>query len=131
MLVLLLLLIVTPTGLCSIIVQTLIYIDTVPGYKNLSACAEYPVSTLIRDMWNGCGDDSQLTSYSCFCTDSYLKFMFDISPAIISSCGSAQTAQVASAVDLFERYCAIGVDHASLVTVTCRLSEIKSGGSHY
>jgi len=88
---------------------TSIYIDLVPGYKNLPACAELPVSTMIRNMWNGCGDDSRLTSFSCFCTDSYSKFSWDISTAVVASCGPGfAQAQATSAVSVFHNYCANG-----------------------
>lgn len=88
---------------------TPIYLDLVPGYSNLSSCAVTPLSTLIREMWNGCGDGGALTSYSCFCTDSYSKFGWDISTAIISTCGLSMTAQVTSAVAVFSTYCASGM----------------------
>jgi len=87
---------------------TPIYLDVTPGYKSLSACAELPLSTLIRNMWNGCGDDSGLTSYSCFCTDSYSKFSWDISTAVVSHCGDGLAAQATSAVSVFHEYCASG-----------------------
>ncbi|KAK5655130.1 hypothetical protein OQA88_6029 [Cercophora sp. LCS_1] len=86
---------------------TKIYIDVVPGYKNLSTCAKDPLSSLVRGMRNGCGDGSDLTSYSCFCTDSYSKFSWDISTAVSANCGSSPDAraQVKSAVGVFEEYC--------------------------
>ncbi|KAK3681308.1 hypothetical protein B0T22DRAFT_445518 [Podospora appendiculata] len=87
---------------------TSIYIDLIPGYHNLSSCAVVPLSTLVRNMFNGCGDDSQLTSYSCFCTDSYSKFSWDISTAVVAGCGSSRIDQATSAVDVFHGYCRDG-----------------------
>jgi len=89
---------------------TPIYIDVVPGYKNLSTCAQAPLSSLVRGMQNGCGDGSDLTSYSCFCTDSYSKFSWDISTAVGANCGPSPNAQaqITSAVGVFEEYCAHG-----------------------
>jgi hypothetical protein len=102
---------------------TSIYLDLVPGYKSLSECAEFPLSTLIRNMWNGCGDNSDLTSYSCFCTDSFSKFSWDISTAIVSSCGSGLgAAQATSAVSVFHNYCANGTTQLTTVAVATAAS---------
>lgn len=68
---------------------TYVYIDTVSGYDELSKCAEIPLSTFVRNMENCCRDGSQLTSYSCFCTNSYQKFNFDISTAVLAQCGQS------------------------------------------
>ena len=113
---------------------TKIYIDVVPGYKNLSACAKDPLSSLVRGMQNGCGDGSDLTSYSCFCTDSYSKFSWDISTAVSTNCGSSSNAgaQVKSAVGVFEEYCANGTTQlqtvvAVLTTTGGNLTSSKFG----
>lgn len=106
---------------------TNIYIDLVSGYKDLSTCAEYPLSTLIRDMQNGCGDDSELTSYSCFCTDSYSKFSWDISTAALSRCGSAMAAQATSAVEVFHAYCLSGSQQLSTVFATATTCKYRTG----
>jgi hypothetical protein len=66
-------------------------------------------------MWNGCGDGSDLASYSCFCTDSYSKFRWDISTSVSKNCRSLPT-QVAIAVGVFEEYCASGTTQLGLVT---------------
>jgi len=106
--------------MASFVNPTPVYIDLVPGYKNLSACAEVPVSTMIRNMWNGCGDDSLLTSFSCFCTDSYSKFSWDISTAVLAGCGGAESSasgQATSAVGIFHDYCRDGTSQL-LTTAT-------------
>lgn len=53
----------------AVIAQSL-FINSLPEYSVLPACAERPLSTIVRDMRYGCGDGKQTTSYSCFCTDS-------------------------------------------------------------
>ncbi|KAK8005683.1 hypothetical protein PG990_011720 [Apiospora arundinis] len=118
--------------------KTSIYLDKAPGYWQLPACAMTPISTIVRDMYKGCGDGGHLTSYTCFCTDSYFKARWDISTDIASSCSrdnsnhpatvsiaasamSATTvsasdsvlpfprAAVQSALGVFEAYCDVGV----------------------
>jgi len=108
---------------------TPIYIDVVPGYKNLSTCAQAPLSSLVRGMQNGCGDGSDLTSYSCFCTDSYSKFSWDISTAVGANCGPSSNAQaqITSAVGVFEEYCAYGT--TQLEAVPAVLTTSTTGGS--
>lgn len=51
--------------------KTSIYIDQVAGYSALAPCAENRVSAIVRAQASGCGDDQQLTSFSCFCIDQY------------------------------------------------------------
>jgi len=87
---------------------TPIYIDRVPGYEALESCAVYPLSTIVRNMWRGCGDGSKLTSYACFCKSSYSKFSWQISTAVAENCGSAQETLATSAVDVFHSYCTYG-----------------------
>ncbi|KAK9415753.1 putative FMN-dependent dehydrogenase [Seiridium unicorne] len=77
-----------------------------------------PLSTIVRDMELGCGDESRLTSYSCFCTASFFKFRWDISTAVLSNCGITATAQATSAIGVFNDYCALGMDKAQLVPTT-------------
>lgn len=86
-----------------------IYIDLVPDYGNLSDCAEPPLHDIVRNMASGCGDGSHLTSYTCFCTDSYSKFLYDISTAVSSQCTSTNPkAQATSVLKVFEEYCVNG-----------------------
>lgn len=88
--------------------ETGIYIDLVSGYKNLSDCAETPLSRIVRNMESGCGDGAKLTSYSCFCTNSYSKFSWDISTAVVTNCNVSKRAEATSAVAVFEDYCSYG-----------------------
>ena len=75
-------------------------------------------------MRNGCGDESQLTSYSCFCTDWHLKFRFDISTDVVSRCGPGLVAQATSAVEVFKKYCEIGIPASLTRTVTTRAGRL-------
>lgn len=105
---------------------TYVYIDTVSGYDELSKCAEIPLSTIVRNMENGCRDGSQLTSYSCFCTDSYQKFNFDISTAVLAQCGRTISAQAMSAVKVFQDYCIIDTEaDLSTTSSVCTKTSIK------
>ncbi|KAK8023931.1 hypothetical protein PG993_011997 [Apiospora rasikravindrae] len=83
--------------------KTRVYLDEAPGYLQLPACAMTPISTIVRDMSKGCGDGGRLTSYTCFCTDSYRKARWDISTEIAASCSkdasSASTPAVVRTVD--------------------------------
>ncbi|KAB5549686.1 hypothetical protein GE09DRAFT_181409 [Coniochaeta sp. 2T2.1] len=90
-----------------------VFIDQVPAYWNLPECAELPLSTLVRDMTSGCGDNQKTTSFSCFCTDSFSAFETMISTDVISHCtsttGDAPSALATSALDVFESYCRLKV----------------------
>ncbi|KAK8102964.1 hypothetical protein PG984_016110 [Apiospora sp. TS-2023a] len=68
--------------------KTRVYLDEVPAYWQLPACALTPISTIVRDMSKGCGDGGRLTSYACFCTESYRKARWDISTEIAAKCSS-------------------------------------------
>ncbi|KAB5578652.1 hypothetical protein GE09DRAFT_1214811 [Coniochaeta sp. 2T2.1] len=86
-----------------------VFIDQVPAYWNLPECAELPLSTLVRDMTSGCGDNQKTTSFSCFCTDSFAAFETMISTDVVSHCssttGDAPSALATSALDVFDSYC--------------------------
>lgn len=103
------------------------YIDTIPGYNELSACAVDVLSTVVRDENSGCQDTYALTSYTCFCTDSSSFFSNVISRDVVSGCDSSiATPQVTSALSIFDAYCALGVA-AGLVTNQIR----KSAGTRF
>lgn len=94
------------------VIQTTNYIDTIDGYSSLSSCAIDVLSTVVRGEFSGCGGwDDNLTSYTCFCTDSYSFMSTVISTDIITSCdgGSTASAQATSALSVFDEYCALGV----------------------
>ncbi|KAG8169875.1 hypothetical protein KVR01_000620 [Diaporthe batatas] len=95
------------------ILQTTNYIDTIDGYSSLSSCAIEVLSTIVRGEFSGCGGwDNMLTSYTCFCTDSYSFMSSAISTDVIESCDSGVTAsaQATSALAIFDEYCALGVE---------------------
>lgn len=101
------------------IVPTSNFIDTITGYSDLSSCAADVLSTIVRAQSSGCGDDGALTSYTCFCTDSSRLFSFEISSAVSLTCKSLSESekQVSSALEVWEGYCALGVQ-AGLATTT-------------
>lgn len=84
------------------------YIDSIPGYSKLPSCAEEPLSTIVRDMVDGCGDGGELTSYSCFCTQSSSRIAMTISAQVMSNCPDSSSAAATSALDVFESYCQLG-----------------------
>jgi hypothetical protein len=101
-------------GYSSIAWAQSIYINQVSAYSDLDSCAEPPLSTVVRDMYSGCGDGGRLTSYSCFCTASSEKFASIISTAVLKACpGSTDDAD--SATSVFSAYCQLG---AVLTTAT-------------
>ncbi|KAK8073944.1 hypothetical protein PG994_004843 [Apiospora phragmitis] len=79
--------------------KTRVYLNDAPGYAQLPPCAVTPISTIVRDMSKGCGDGGRLTSYACFCTDSYRKARWDISTDIANSCSKDASAQTARLVE--------------------------------
>lgn len=102
----------TSTSSRTKVIQTTNYIDTIDGYSSLSSCAIDVLSTVVRGEFSGCGGwDDNLTSYTCFCTDSYSFMSTVISTDIITSCngGSTASAQATSALSVFDDYCALGV----------------------
>lgn len=82
-----------------------VFINQVPAYTQLPACAELPLSTIVRGMVSGCGDNHQTTSYGCFCFSSSAKFDRDISTAVASRCTSNPQEAAASALSVFNSYC--------------------------
>jgi hypothetical protein len=84
-----------------------IFIDQVTDYQLLASCAEYEVSTVVRDMSAGCGDDQQTTSFACFCLMSSVIYRSKISSKVLKACPN-ETAQVTTATDVFHEYCEQG-----------------------
>jgi hypothetical protein len=83
-----------------------IFIDKVPEYAQLPACAEVPLSTIVRDMKAGkCGDGGMLTSFSCYCGTSSTVFNSIISEAVSSRCMPELPDATASALAVFDSYC--------------------------
>lgn len=86
-----------------------IFINQVPEYSAMPACAEAPVSAIVRDMDYGCGDGKHTTSYSCFCIDSSSHYDEVISSAVTSACTAIDASSAASeALDVFASYCKLG-----------------------
>lgn len=107
------------------VIQTTNYIDTIDGYSSLSSCAIDVLSTVVRGEFSGCGGwDDNLTSYTCFCTDSYSFMSTVISTDVLTSCAgdSAASAQATSALSIFDDYCALGVAAGLEPTSECRSS---------
>lgn len=82
-----------------------VYINQVPEYSQLPACAEVPLSTVVRNMVSGCGDNHQTTSYGCFCVSSSAKFDRVIGSAVASRCTDSPQEAAASALSVFDSYC--------------------------
>ncbi|KAM7202608.1 hypothetical protein V8F20_004397 [Naviculisporaceae sp. PSN 640] len=102
---------------------TPIYINALTAYSDLPACAEVPLSNIVRNMWSGCGDGSQLTSFSCFCTDSYSKFSWEISTAVVAGCDDDKQELASSAVGLFHEYCTKGPEQLTKTTSTTKTGD--------
>lgn len=92
--------------------ETKNYINTVPGYSQLVSCAEHPLSTVVRGMSQGCGENADaITSYTCFCTLSSSYMSSVISKGVSSYCrNSSALQQVSSAIAVFDAYCDLGVE---------------------
>jgi hypothetical protein len=88
------------------IIATKIFIDSVPEYYQLQTCAEPQVSAIVRAMASGCGDNSRMTSYACFCYSSSSKYDYLISAQVSTACNDQ--AQASSAQDVFGKYCQMG-----------------------
>lgn len=92
--------------------ETKNWINTVPGYSQLVPCAEHPLSTVVRGMSQGCGENAEsITSYTCFCTLSSSYMSSVISKGVSSYCrNSSALQQVSSAIAVFDAYCDLGVE---------------------
>lgn len=88
-------------------VPTRIFINQVPEYDLLPFCAETEVSSIVRNMANGCGDGSRTTSYACFCYDSSTHFNSLIGSHVATAC-EEDPSQATSAKAVFNKYCQIG-----------------------
>jgi hypothetical protein len=87
--------------------QIFIFIDQVPEYFSLDSCAVLPLSTIVKNMVDGCGDGSRTTSYNCFCSTSSAHFKDVIATQVSSHC-SGTMSHVVRALDVFQSYCKIG-----------------------
>ncbi|KAF2192568.1 hypothetical protein K469DRAFT_314048 [Zopfia rhizophila CBS 207.26] len=117
--------------------KTSIFIDQVPAYAELPECAEGPLSTIVRAMSSGCGDNNALTSFNCFCMESNSQMSSVISTAVRTTCSrsnprSSQTRgpppsiatiapftipEIRSALDVFHSYCLRSTELSSYSTL--------------
>lgn len=88
-----------------------VYINQVPAYSSLSTCAVIPLSRIVRNMEEGCGDESSLTSFDCFCSTSSSTMIRIIQRSILANCeatppdASMASDQVSSAFAVYANYC--------------------------
>ena len=101
-----------------------LFINSFLEYSALPSCAEHPLSTIVRDMENGCGDDRKTTSYSCFCTASSSYFASVISTKVASECLLETTTAVTQALEVFDMYCALAGNSTGKLFFTCSLSDV-------
>lgn len=80
-----------------------IFINEVPAYSSLDQCAEAPLSTIVRDMYSGCSDNSHTTSFNCVWSSSSSTMNEIITSAILSRCPNA-VGDASSALDVFASY---------------------------
>jgi hypothetical protein len=97
-----------------------IWINEVPGYVSLPACAETRLSIIVRDMSSGCGAS---TSYACFCSASYSTMNTIIASAVYSDCYNGADAN--SAVSVFATYC----NSSPVITISATSSNAQSSTS--
>ncbi|OBT89652.1 hypothetical protein VE02_01794 [Pseudogymnoascus sp. 03VT05] len=98
-----------------------VYINQVPEYSQLPACAEVPLSTIVRNMVSGCGDNHQTTSCGCFCISSSAKFDRVIGTDVASRCTDNPQEAAASAFSVFDSYCHLlssPADNTAIATST-------------
>ena len=89
--------------------QIKLFINQLPEYTSIADCAEGQISTIVRDMVNGCGDGSKTTSYNCFCHTSSSYFNSLIGSKVERACATDNPdLQKTSALDLFGAYCHLG-----------------------
>ncbi|KAF1947376.1 hypothetical protein EJ02DRAFT_88587 [Clathrospora elynae] len=71
--------------------ETSIWIDEIPLYTQLAACAQDRISAIVRAQSSGCNDDSAHTSFACFCIQQSSKFSSIISTAVAQQCSRLAT----------------------------------------
>nr|XP_036576995.1 uncharacterized protein CTRU02_13099 [Colletotrichum truncatum]KAF6783849.1 hypothetical protein CTRU02_13099 [Colletotrichum truncatum] len=82
-------------------------IDDVPGYSDLPACAQTPLSHMAQAMAAGCNKAGQKLSHSCFCTASSTQLSVIINDAVASNCHEMTnvTSNADQASVVFSSYC--------------------------
>lgn len=104
-------------------------ITELPYYSELAPCARSAVSYAVNSMTNYLCRDGAPELNSCVCTKNQNSFRVSRSIAsdVRYSCGSTRSADVASALALFDGYCAMGAGTTSFPTV----SQLKGDVSYY
>jgi hypothetical protein len=89
--------------------QIKLFINQLSEYSSMADCAEGQISTIVRNMEDGCGDGSKTTSYNCFCHTSSSYFNSLIGAKVERACATDNPdLQKTSALDLFGAYCHLG-----------------------
>ncbi|KAF2621461.1 hypothetical protein BU25DRAFT_238105 [Macroventuria anomochaeta] len=117
-------------------IKTSIWIDQIPGYSALAPCAENRISAIVRAQASGCGDNQQLTSFSCFCIDQSSYMASVISTAVHDYCAASATAvsaslatplpEVTDAIDVFNSYCARSTELVWCTSLPLRFLKLPS-----
>ncbi|KNG49565.1 hypothetical protein DDE82_004146 [Stemphylium lycopersici] len=107
---------------------TSIFIDQVEQYALLATCAELELSTIVRNMEYGCGDDSQYTSFTCFCYESSAKFSSIIGEHVSTKCPE-DPSQNTTALEVFSSYCEIGQSKLAQQAASTTTSSFTSASS--
>jgi hypothetical protein len=89
------------------------FIDQISAYYSLPSCANANLSTVVRGMYYGCGDDHAMTSHDCFCrsTSSWSRMNYIIASQVFDNCNSSLAdadsalSDAGSAVAVFATYC--------------------------
>ncbi|KAF2621247.1 hypothetical protein BU25DRAFT_426644 [Macroventuria anomochaeta] len=113
------------TMMTGTIIKTSILVSQVSEYDLLQTCAEPQVSTIVRDMVDGCEDGSRTTSYACFCYTSS-KYFNDLIARRVSTACSNDLSQTVLAMGVFWEYCEIGAINGLPTAV---LASVTSGTS--
>ena len=111
--------------LLSLVLAQQVFINQIPAYSSLDACAEPPLSSIVRDMYSGCGDGGRTTSYSCFCTESSSHMASVISTAVLAHCPGSTT-DAASATTVFHAYCQLNATQTSSTIPKCSFTYLSS-----
>ena len=89
--------------------QVKLFINQLPGYSSLADCAVFQVSTIVRNMEDGCGDGSKTTSYNSFCHTSSSYFSSFIGSNVEKACATdSLDFQKSLAAELFDNYYHLG-----------------------
>ncbi|CZR51519.1 uncharacterized protein PAC_01396 [Phialocephala subalpina] len=100
------------------------YITALPQYQSLASCAQQAIKTVQVQTYSDCPSNPQaLVSCLCVKDSNSLMMTSKISGAASLYCGSTASANMASALSLFDFYCSVG---KGLATVTQKLSSVAT-----